>query len=243
MFFLANRFFSRIAPPRILDKTSLPSAPRFHRRPRDCPKFFRWICPPFRLLLFPAFLAQRTNISWRGFGASFLAFGRQLREGGAIDRLPGPDTNCCRPAGKICRRGDYDARLLGRVDGVSDRSFARSSQISENILPGKMFRGRRLPSEIFAFMRAGRRGTCRRIFFDARRLCRPKQHDYRRRDAERLSCSASYGSRKTQRPRALNDGGAFVVDAGGTPAESMFTRALMDSCRGQFSGGFLNLTA
>lgn len=50
-----------------------------------------------------------------------------------------------------------------------------------------------------------------------------------------------YGSRKTQRPRALNDGGAFVVDAGGTPIESMLGSVRRGILVGQFSGGFPNL--
>lgn len=50
-----------------------------------------------------------------------------------------------------------------------------------------------------------------------------------------------YGSRKTQRPRALNDGGAFVVDAGGTPVESMLGSVRRGILVGQFSGGFSNL--
>lgn len=50
-----------------------------------------------------------------------------------------------------------------------------------------------------------------------------------------------YGSRKTQRSRALNDGGAFVVDAGGTPVESMLGSVRRGILVGQFSGGFSNL--
>ncbi|MCP4405193.1 MAG: TldD/PmbA family protein [bacterium] len=46
-----------------------------------------------------------------------------------------------------------------------------------------------------------------------------------------------YGSRKTGHPRAVNEGGAYVVDAGGTPLETMIASVRKGVLLGRFSGG------